>query len=271
MALEISEKEFKLFQKLVYDETGISLHDRKATMVQARLSKRVKALNLPSFGAYYEHIKNNQSGEEILNLLSAISTNVTSFFREAAQWEFLEDHLINLSKTNPDKKLRIWSSASSTGQEPYSIAMYLQDFLKDYKNWDIKFLASDIDTEVLKYAINGEYTQKEIGAMPKYFLTKYFDKTKNEGFRVKDSLKEMVLFRMFNLTRGDYSIFKNKFDIIFCRNVMIYFDGPTKDELFTRFHNLLKPNGLLFLGHSESITRKNNDFTLIQSAIYKRT
>lgn len=272
MSVEISQQEFKLFQKLIYDETGIALHDQKATMVQARLSKRVKALGLPSFKSYYDYIKKSHE-DEILNLLSAISTNVTSFFREAAQWEFLEKHLSVIGSINPDKRLRIWSSASSTGQEPYSIAIFLQEHLKNFKSWDIKFLASDIDPQVLKHAIDGVYSQKDIGAMPKYFLTKYFDKIKEKDnifYRVKQNLRDMILFRMFNLTRGDFSIFKNKFDIIFCRNVMIYFDTPTKDQLFERFHAMLKPEGLLFLGHSESITKQNRKFELVQSAIYKR-
>lgn len=273
MNLQINEKEFKLFQALIYDETGISLHDKKATMVQARLSKRLRELGLSSFGAYYDYLKKEDNAEELLRLLSAISTNVTSFFREAAQWDFLEGYLNDLHKHKTDRKLRIWSAACSTGQEPYSIAMFLHEHLKDIRSWDIKFLASDIDTKVLAHAIEGEYTEKEIGAMPKIFLTRYFDK-KKEGdkttYQVKAPLREMIIFRMFNLVRGDFSIFKNTFDIIFCRNVMIYFDGETRSELIKRFHQLLRPGGLLLLGHSESITKLSGDFKLVRSAIYER-
>ncbi len=273
MNAEITEKEFKLFQSLIYRETGISLHDKKATMVQARLSKRVRELNMQTFTEYYEFLDEGKNADELLRLLSAISTNVTSFFREAAQWEFLEEYLGNLHQTKPNKKLRIWSSASSTGQEPYSIAMFLHEHLHNFREWDIKFLATDIDTKVLAHAIQGIYSEKDIGAMPKVFLTRYFTKIKSSdgvSYQVNDELRHMILYRMFNLVRGDFSIFKNSFDIIFCRNVMIYFDGPTRDELINRFHSLLAPGGLLLLGHSESITRQNSQFKLVQSAIYRK-
>jgi chemotaxis protein methyltransferase CheR len=218
-------------------------------------------------------LKKEQNGEEMLRLLSAISTNVTSFFREAAQWDFLEKYLSDLERYIPHKKLRIWSAASSTGQEPYSIAMFLHEHLKNINNWDIKFLATDIDTKVLAHAMKGIYSEKDVTGMPKVFLTRYFDKVKDavpHAYQVKAPLREMVLYRMFNLTRGDFSMFKNRFDIIFCRNVMIYFDTPTRSDLITKFHHLLNPGGLLLLGHSESITKNSGEFKLVQSAIYKK-
>ena len=274
MNAEITEREFKLFQSLIYRETGISLHDKKATMVQARLSKRLRELGMNSFTKYYEFLDDGRNAEELLRLLSAISTNVTSFFREGAQWDFLEGYLGNLHVTNPGKKLRIWSAASSTGQEPYSIAMFLNEHLQNIREWNIKLLATDIDTKVLAHAMRGIYSEKDIGAMPKVFLNRYFVKVKTDNgmeYQIIEPLRKMILYRMFNLVRGDFSMFKEKtFDIIFCRNVMIYFDGPTREELVKRFHSLLKPGGLLLLGHSESLTRQNSEFKLVQSAIYKK-
>lgn len=270
--MDITLREFKLFQTLIYEETGIALKDHKASMVQARLSKRLRELKLERFSDYYDYLK-KEGGEEMLKLLSAISTNVTSFFREAAQWDFLEEYLKNLAVHKPEKKLRIWSAASSTGQEPYSIAMFLHEHVKNIAEWDIKLLATDIDTKVLAHAMEGIYRQKDVMGMPKAFLTRYFDKIKEKdetAYRIKEPLRKMVLYRSFNLTRGDFSIFKNQFDIIFCRNVMIYFDTPTRIELVDRFYTLLKPEGLLLLGHSESLARQNEGFSLIKSAIYQK-
>ena len=272
--MDITPQEFKLFQTLIYEETGIALKDHKASMVQARLSKRLRELNLERFSDYYELLKKGEDrGEEMLKLLSAISTNVTSFFREAAQWDFLEEYLRSLEYYNPQKKLRIWSAASSTGQEPYSITMFLHEHLKNIDAWDIKLLATDIDTKVLAHAIKGVYAEKDIKGMPKSLLTRYFEKIKEKekvSYQIKEPLRNMVMYRSFNLTRGDFSVFKNQFDIIFCRNVMIYFDAPTRAELIGKFHRLLKPDGLLLLGHSESLTRGNEGFKLVKSAIYQK-
>lgn len=272
--MDITPREFKLFQSLIYEETGIALKDHKASMVQARLSKRLRELKLDRFSDYYDYLKNEQGGEEMLKLLSAISTNVTSFFREAAQWDFLEGYLKDLESHHPEKRLRIWSAASSTGQEPYSIAMFLHEHLKNIANWDIKILATDIDTNVLAHAIKGVYAQKDVSGMPKVMLTRYFEKHQDKSgthYQIKEPLRNMVLYRSFNLTRGDFSIFSKQFDIIFCRNVMIYFDTPTRNALVDRFHKLLKPEGLLLLGHSESLARSNEGFKLIKSAIYQKT
>lgn len=272
--MDITPREFKLFQTLIYEETGIALKDHKASMVQARLSKRLRELKLERFSDYYDYLKNEEGSEEMLKLLSAISTNVTSFFREAAQWDFLEEYLKDLKTHCPEKRLRIWSAASSTGQEPYSIAMFLHDHLQDIASWDIKILATDIDTRVLAHAIEGVYAEKDVSGMPKALLSRYFEKykeKKGDRYRIKEPLRNMVLYRSFNLTRGDFSIFKNQFDIIFCRNVMIYFDTPTRTELVGNFHRLLKPEGLLLLGHSESLTHMNQGFKLVKSAIYQKT
>ena len=269
--IPITEREFTLFQKLIYDETGISLSEKKINLVRTRLHKRLKSLNLTSFTAYYEYLYNPQNHKEFFQLINAISTNVTSFFREEAQWEFLDNYLKKLEQSGTPKKLRIWSSASSTGQEPYSIAIALNEFLNTPQAWNLKILATDIDTNVLSVAQQGEYSQKDIGAMPKHLLNPNFIKNKQgTHFIVKDHLKKMILFRSFNLTRGNYEMFKRPFDIIFCRNVTIYFDAPTKLTLFENFHRLLKPGGLLFIGHSESLTRQTNLFKMIQPSIYER-
>jgi len=259
--LEITQREFKLFQKLIYEEFGISLNDKKVTLVQARLRKWVQALNLESYKELYEYFLNDKS--ELFLLADAITTNVTSFFREAAQWEYLKSYL----STCKDKKLRIWSGACSSGQEPYTIAIFLKENLKDFNSWDIKILATDLSKDILKKAIKGEYTKKELEGLTKSHLIKYFTKHE-ETFIIKEEIKNMIIFKSFNLVTGNYSIFRNKFNMIFCRNVMIYFDKTTQLEVVNNLKELLHCGSLLLLGHSESITNRVDSLKIVSSSIY---
>lgn len=268
-----------LFDKLrefIYEQTAISLSERKFSLVQSRLQRRLKALNLESFDAYYRHITSGHNNDEIALLIDAISTNVTSFFREEAQWVFLENNREQLVKWYQSKgKLRIWSSACSSGQEPYSIAMFLLEHLRDAASMDIKILATDISGDILTKAMAGVYSEKEIGDMSPIYREKYFIREKVNAkvqYRIAPAVKKMVLFRQFNLTRGDFSMFnKTDFDVIFCRNVMIYFDAPTKKDLFQNFHNILRPQTWFFLGHSESMTGDMlKQFKMQKPSIYAR-
>ena len=268
-----------LFDKLrefIYDETAISLSERKFSLVQSRLQRRLKALKLDSFDAYYRFITSGHNNDEIALLIDAISTNVTSFFREEAQWVFLKDNREQLIQWYQSKgKLRIWSAACSSGQEPYSIAMFLLENLRDAAHMDIKILATDISGDILKQAMAGIYSEKDIGDMSPIYREKYFIREKVNSkvqYRIDPVVKKMVLFRQFNLTRGNFSMFKNTdFDVIFCRNVMIYFDAPTKKVLFQNFHNILRPNTLFFLGHSESMTGDMlRQFKMQKPSVYER-
>jgi chemotaxis protein methyltransferase CheR len=261
--VEITQREFKLFQKLIYDEFGISLSDQKITLVQSRLRKWVKQLNLKTYKDLYEYFLNDTT--ELFLLADAITTNVTSFFREAAQWEYLKKHL----STYKEKKLRIWSSACSSGQEPYTIAIFLKENLKDFKSWDIKILATDLSKDILKRAIKGEYRPDDVKGLTKSHLQKYFTKI-GQNYVVKKELKDMIVFKSFNLVTGNYEIFKNKFDMIFCRNVMIYFDKKTQYDVIDNLKNLLDNDSLLLLGHSESITTQVQSLKIVTSSIYTK-
>lgn len=261
--MEITQREFKLFQKLIYDEFGISLSDQKITLVQSRLRKWVKQLNLKTYKDLYEYFLNDTT--ELFLLADAITTNVTSFFREAAQWEYLKKHL----STYKEKKLRIWSSACSSGQEPYTIAIFLKENLKDFKSWDIKILATDLSKDILKRAIKGEYRPDDVKGLTKSHLQKYFTKI-GQNYVVKKELKDMIVFKSFNLVTGNYEIFKNKFDMIFCRNVMIYFDKKTQYDVIDNLKNLLDNDSLLLLGHSESITTQVQSLKIVTSSIYTK-
>lgn len=269
--LTINNKGFELFKKLIFDEFGISLSDRKKALVQTRLRKALESTELSSYMDLYKYFKENPS--KMFLLADAMTTNVTSFFREAAQWEYLKEYFTNIS--NPAKRLRIWSSACSSGQEPYTIAIFLKETLPDFMAWDIKILATDLSEDILKKAMRGSYKEQDMKGLPKHLITKYFYKTKESDgkslYTIKDEIKKMVVFRSFNLVTGNYGIFKNKLDLIFCRNVMIYFDKPTQHNVINNLAKLLHTSGLLLLGHSESITKPIQGLKIESSSIYIKT
>lgn len=268
----LSITEFEMFQKLIYDEIGISLAEHKRTLVQSRLRKWLNEFNLNSYEELYEKIASDRSSQMLTLLVNAITTNVTSFFREENQWIYLQENIKELFGEQ-SKTIRIWSAACSSGQEPYSIIMFLKEHLTNFHQWDIKILATDISEDILAKAIKGVYTQKDIENMPRHIILKYFDIFKDANstkyFVIKDELKKYIIFRSFNLVTGNFSIFKNKFDLIFCRNVMIYFDRPTQNQLLEQYAKLLKEKSRLFIGHSESIHTKNSSYKLSAPSIYK--
>lgn len=265
--ISLSTREFKLFQSYIYENIGISLSPQKVSLVETRLSKRLKILNINSFKDYYQYLQEN-SDSELLFLIDAISTNVTSFFREPPQWEFLKNNLKSILSLKSQKRVRIWSAACSAGHEPYSIAIFLKEHIENFASWDIKILATDISPEILRKAQAGIYSEKDIASIPKIYKSKYFHKF-NQNYKIDKSIRDMVLFRMFNLVYGDFKIFKSRFDIIFCRNVMIYFNQDTQIELVSKFRKILDKKSLLFVGQSESLTKNSSEFKLLQASIYK--
>lgn len=269
--LVLSQKEFTLFKEYIYEHLGINLGAQKIYLVQARLTKRVKQLELESFKAYYEYLVNDSSGVEFSYLSSLISTNVTSFFREKKQWEFWKSNLSRMLERK-NKKLRIWSAACSTGEEPYSIAMFLDEHLVQKEAWDIKILATDISPKVLKLAQNGAYSEKACAGLDALHVKRYFSyDTQSQMYHIDERLKNMITFREYNLVTGHYKMFKEgMFDIIFCRNVMIYFDKPTQQALVKRFHHLLCKEGYLFIGSSEALTDIKQGFQSKSASIYQK-
>lgn len=271
--LVLKRKEFTLLQAFIYEHIGISLGDHKIYLVQARLAKRVKQLGLENFGEYYDYLVADTKGQELEYLSSLISTNVTSFFREEKQWEFLKSHILSILEQRGGK-LRIWSAACSTGEEPYSIAMFLAEHIPNVSQYDIKILATDVSPKVLKIAMAGVYSQKACQSLNNHYLQKYFSSMNGENeinYCVNDKLKKQILFREFNLVTGNYGLFARKtFDIIFCRNVMIYFDKPTQTTLVERFHTMLSKEGYLFIGSSEALTDMKNEFKPKSASIYQK-
>lgn len=270
--IELKPEEFKLFRIYIYEKVGISISEEKHTLIKGRLSKRLNELELKSFKEYYNHLINDTTGDELLFFVSAISTNVTSFFREETQWRWLQSYLPELISAKKDKKIRIWSAGCSSGEEPYTILMFLQNYLPNFESWDIKILATDISPKVLKCAIAGCYESRQIEQLPKNMVMQSFEKidAKNEmKYQIKSALKERVMFRLYNLVTDEF-FFKNKFDMIFCRNVMIYFDDKTRHQLIGRFAQLLPKGSPLFLGSSESLTTHKETLKLLGSSIYQK-
>jgi len=271
--IEITTEEFKKIQNFVKTKVGISLSDQKATMVRGRLHKRLNELKMSSFSEYYKYLNSPDGEEEITSFISAISTNVTSFFRSPHHWTYLKEHLGELFLSKTKKKIRIWSAACSSGEEPYSIMIFLKENLKDFDSWDIKILATDISHKALSKAIEGEYRQKDVEGMQKAIIHRNFTERKTPMGIVYDIdpvLKSKIIFRTFNLVHDDFSIFKFHFDIVFCRNVMIYFDSPTRKTLISKFARVLEKGGTFIIGDSEAVTENKTEFALIKSSIYKK-
>lgn len=269
--IELDEKQFNLFREIIYREAGIKLSDMKKALVQSRLLRRLRELHIFSYDDYYSFLQDNYS-QEIINLINCITTNKTEFFREARHFDFMHQVVLPEYVRMKKKTLRIWSAGCSTGEEPYTIAITLLEFFKDMQMPDIKILATDIDTHVLELALDGRYKKEILEMLNVDMLRRYFLKGSdvNLGFyRVKDHVKKYIYFRRLNLLSDHYPM-KNQFDIIFCRNVIIYFDKETQKRLFGKFYQYLKDDGYLFLGHSESLTDENNRFTFQGNSIYRK-
>jgi chemotaxis protein methyltransferase CheR len=273
-AIELTETDFARFSRLVYDQSGISLHDGKKELVKARLGKRIRQGNFSSFREYYDFVVSDPTGEELIQLLNSISTNFTHFFRENQHFDYLRQEVIPAlkKKMGPNlRKIRIWSAGCSTGEEPYTIAITLLEARDNPANWIPEILATDLSTKVLGCARSGIYERKKIQTLSQELTRKYFLRGENQWrdyVKVKPSVKNVVTFQRFNLM--DTLTQKEPFDCIFCRNVMIYFDKETRKALVNRFYNNLEKGGHLFIGHSESLTGMDHPFQYVKPAIYKK-
>ncbi len=269
---KFTDKEFNFIRELVREYTGICLADIKKDMVYSRLSKRIRELRLSNFKDYCELVVAEES-DELRNFVNAITTNLTSFFREAHHFEFLANTALPvvMTKRSERRRLRIWSAGCSTGEEPYSIAMTIREAIPHVDDWDIKILATDLDTNVLNTAKQGLYNLDRIKGLSEQRLKRWFKKGKGENagnVKVIEDLKEMITFRSLNLMT-DWPM-RGPFDIIFCRNVVIYFDKPTQRRLFQRYAEMLDKEGYLFIGHSESLFKVSDDFELIGHTTYTK-
>ncbi len=270
MDYAITDEEFERFRSLVYRESGISLNDSKKSLLVARLSKRLRTLGLATFRDYYERVLEEPAGDEFTQMLDCIATNKTDFFREPVHFEFLRERV--LPALDSLKRIRIWSSACSSGEEPYTIAMTLFDGVAAPLQWDWKILASDLSTRVLAQAAPGVYEEERVRELSPEVIRRHFLKGRGREagmVKVRPHLSDMILFRRINLMDERYPI-KTPLDVIFCRNVMIYFDRPTQQRLVNKFHRYLKPGGHLFIGHSESLQWVTHPFRAVAPTIYQK-
>ena len=239
-------------------------------MVSARIAKRMRVLDIKDHSDYLEYLMKDKSGVEITKFLDVISTNVTSFFREAEHFDLLEKILTEIVESG-QKKIRIWCAASSTGEEPFTIAM-VSNIITAGKSIDLKILATDISTKVLADAKAAKYSIDKIKTIPKALIREYFTRETagdEKLFCVKDELKRLVAFRRLNLFKPPFPM-KGPMDVVFCRNVMIYFDNQTRTRLVSEIYRLLKPGGYLVTGHAESLTSVKNNFKCVQPSVFQK-
>ena len=263
-----TDKNFAFIQKLAYEVTGIKLSEHKRNMVYGRLSRRLRRLGMSSFDSYCE-VLGSRSGPEFTEFVNAITTNLTSFFRENYHFDFLKQTLLpELARKKTDKRFRVWSAGCSTGEEPYSIAMTIAD-TAERQRWEAKILATDLDSNVLEKGRSGIYSIERIQGLPEAIKKMGFHRRRNESdVVVKDRFRRLITFKQLNLL-NDWPM-KGPFDFIFCRNVVIYFDKDTQRILFDKMADLLVPNGYLFIGHSESLHRVSSRFLSKGRTIYQR-
>jgi len=267
---ELKNADFDKISRLVYEQCGIFLHEGKKELVKARLSKRLRAGNYKSFSDYYHYVTTDEGTDELISMIDSITTNLTSFFRE-------ESHFVRLRQiihASQDKvaasrnKFKIWSAGCSTGEEPYTLAITVLE-ASGNRPFDASILATDISTKVLRIADAGVYHHDRVKNIAMPILKKYFQvgTGRSEGqVRVKNELKKMIEFRRFNLM--DRFGAHQEYDVIFCRNVMIYFDKKTQNELVNKFHDSLKSGGYFFVGHSESLTGLKHSFKYVEPSVY---
>lgn len=259
---------FETIKRIAMEWTGISLSDHKRNMIYGRLSRRLRALGLSDFNQYCNLLEASPAAEKT-EFINSITTNLTAFFREIHHFEYLASTVIpNLMRANAaSRKIRIWSAGCSTGEEPYSIAMVFNSF-SALKGWDVKILATDLDSNVVAKGASAVYPVDRAEGVPdKYRQFFKRDKTTN-NVQIKDSVRELIRFRQLNLLH-EWPM-RGSFDIIFCRNVVIYFDLPTQKKLFNRYADMLVDNGHLFIGHSENLYKVTDRFNSIGRTIYQK-
>ncbi len=269
----LSTRDFDRLRKVVYSETGIRLTEQKRDLVYNRVVRRLRALGLKGFGPYCDLVEDD-ANDEIEQLVNAITTNVTSFFREHHHFDFLLEELLpQIAATKGERRLRVWSAGCSSGEEPYSIAITLAESGLLERSWNVKVLATDIDTEILGRAASGIYVRGKMEGITPEHEHRWFLRGSgpNEGSRrVRREVRELITFRQLNLM-GEWPM-KGPFDFIFCRNVAIYFDRATQERLFRRYWELLDPHhGHLFIGHSESLATMQDLFKPCGNTIYRRS
>lgn len=266
----MTDQEFQRIVRFIKDKAGINLTEKRV-MVQGRLNNYVMRNGYASYGALMDRVEKHPSGQEAEDLLNALTTNHTFFWRENEQFLFLKQEVFPELKqaTARTKDWRIWCAASSTGEEPYTLAMLCKDFLglEDHE-WDTTILATDIDTKVLERASRGIYARESVEQLPQQYVRRFFKQISAEEYQVREELKKEVLFRQFNLM--NQLPFRKPLHVVFIRNVMIYFEESTKERLLNNIYDKMAPGGYLFIGSTESMSQSHTRFRYVQPSIYRK-
>lgn len=267
--LKLTPEQFDAVSRLMYDTAGIHLPPGKEMLVQGRLGKRVRALNLSGFDEYFARLEADVTGEELSHLVDALTTNKTSFFRESDHFDHLRDEVLPRLR-HRRAPFRLWSAGCSSGEEPYTLAMVLREAWTGPELLDTRILATDLSTRMLARAKQAAYTKAELSGVPDEFVRRYFEHRPDDPrpYRVVQEVRSMVRIARLNLF--DSWPMRGPFQVIFCRNVMIYFDRAKQERLIQRFWEILEPGGVLYVGHSESLSALKHEFRYIRPAVYMK-
>ncbi len=263
----LTDEDFGAIAAMVREHSGIVLSSSKRDLVYSRLRRRLRALHLTSFADYRARLVGEAGAAELVRMINAITTNLTGFFREPHHFDYLAQQMIPALPTNW-QRLRIWSAGCSSGEEPYTIAMTLRRHLPDVDSKDVRILATDIDTDMVAHGAAGRYAMERAAAIPAELRQRFVRRVDGNTVEMDPALKELIAFKPLNLL-GEWPM-RGPFDAIFCRNVVIYFDKPTQRVLFDRYAEMLKPDGLLFIGHSESLFRVSERFQHLGRTVHRR-
>ena len=268
--MKIEEQDFRRLKDYMLKNYGLNF-ENKMTLIEGRLSNIILKMGFKGFHEYVESIVREPTEEQISTLISKLTTNYTLFMREPRHYEFLTNVVLpEMSKKLKHSELKVWSAGCSSGEEPYTIAITLKKYIESQNaKWSARILATDISDNVLKQARNGIYTQMQIKELEQEAKNKYFTKLKDENYQVSEELKRMVRFEKFNLMNA-FTNYYQKYQVIFCRNVMIYFKNETKQELASKFFDHLEPGGYLFVGLSETLHNIETRFEFVKPAVYRK-
>ncbi len=268
--ITLKDSEFRELTTYMKANYGINLI-AKRLLIEGRLANMVTEMGFTNFSDYLKFVFKNASGNEINILINRLTTNHTYFMREAEHFKYFGDKVLPyLASSSKNNDLRIWSAGCSSGEEPYTLSMIIADYFENEKSiWNTKILATDISEKVLEQAKNGIYTEEAVNIIPKYWTLKYFNKIKDGKYQICEEIRNEIIYRDFNLMTGIFP-FKKKFHVIFCRNVMIYFEPKTKMELINKFYDMTETGGYLFIGHSESINKNETKYKYIMPAVYRK-
>jgi len=267
---ELTDKEFNTIRAYIKSTFGVSLSDEKKSLIYSRLRAVLEELHLDNFTDYYHYLINDKTGQAAIRFIDKVTTNHTFFMRETDHFDCFRDKVLPYIEQTFNYDLRLWCAGCSSGEESYTIKFIVEDYFRNSKvKWNTEILATDISTQVLDKAVHGVYPNDSVNTLPQEWRKRYFEKFDADHSAVKQEIRNGITYRKFNLMEENFP-FKRPFQVIFCRNVMIYFDNQTRDTLVKKFYNVTEPGGYLFIGHSESLNHTDTKYKYVLPALYRK-